>query len=119
MSWSNNPQFSWRNFEGVLSGNSFVEDVLAGHEYPGSRRRGELDDPIFTLPTNTVPYAELHCHSNFSFLDGVSHPEELAYQAAALGLNGLALTDHDGFYGVVRFANAAKKCGLATVFGAE
>ena len=64
-------------------------------------------------------YAELHCHSNFSFLDGASHPEELAEEAARLGLAALAITDHDGFYGVVRFAEAARPLGLATVFGAE
>jgi error-prone DNA polymerase len=64
-------------------------------------------------------YAELHCHSNFSFLDGASHPEELAEEAARLGLSALALTDHDGFYGVVRFAEAARAVGLPTVFGAE
>ena len=67
----------------------------------------------------SVPYAELHCHSNFSFLDGASHPEELATEAARLGLEALALTDHDGFYGVVRFAEAARAVGLPTVFGAE
>jgi error-prone DNA polymerase len=64
-------------------------------------------------------YAELHCHSNFSFLDGASHPEELAEEAARLGLAALALTDHDGFYGVVRFAETARPLGLPTVFGAE
>src|SRR5690606_21176913 len=67
----------------------------------------------------TTPYAELHCHSNFSFLDGASHPEQLAEEAARLGLEALALTDHDGLYGVVRFAEAAKAVGLKTVFGAE
>ena len=61
----------------------------------------------------SVPYAELHCHSNFSFLDGASHPEELATEAARLGLEALALTDHDGFYGVVRFAEAARAVGHA------
>jgi error-prone DNA polymerase len=66
-----------------------------------------------------VPYAELHCHSNFSFLDGASHPEDLAEEAARLGLESLAITDHDGFYGVVRFAEAARAVGLPTVFGAE
>jgi len=66
-----------------------------------------------------VPYAELHCHSNFSFLDGASHPEELVEEADRLGLEALALTDHDGYYGVVRFAEAARVVGLATVFGAE
>src|SRR5258707_7710447 len=67
----------------------------------------------------SVPYAELHCHSNFSFLDGASHPEELAEEAARLGLEALAITDHDGFYGVVRFAEAAREVGLPTVFGTE
>src|SRR5438034_11487419 len=64
-------------------------------------------------------YAELHCHTNFSFLDGASHPEELAVEAARLGLAGLAVTDHDGLYGAVRFALAARECTLPTVFGAE
>jgi error-prone DNA polymerase len=66
-----------------------------------------------------VAYAELHCHTNFSFLDGASHPEELAVEAARLGLAALAVTDHDGFYGVVRFAEAAREVGMPTVFGTE
>ncbi len=64
-------------------------------------------------------YAELHCHSNFSFLDGASYPEELVAEAARLELGALALTDHDGLYGVVRFAEAAKEVGVPTVFGTE
>ncbi len=67
----------------------------------------------------SVPYAELHCHSHFSFLDGASAPEALAEEACRLGLEALALTDHDGFYGVVRFAEAARELGLPTVFGSE
>ncbi|MHB1930771.1 MAG: PHP domain-containing protein, partial [Acidimicrobiales bacterium] len=67
----------------------------------------------------TERYAELHCHSNFSFLDGASHPHELVAEAARLGLTALAVTDHDGLYGAVRFAEAARDAGLATVFGAE
>src|ERR1035441_1476356 len=76
-------------------------------------------------PTNeqtspkTMTYAELHTHSNFSFLDGASHPEELAAEAVRLGLSALALTDHNGLYGVVRFAEAARAFGLRTVFGSE
>ena len=66
-----------------------------------------------------MAYAELHCHSNFSFLDGASHPEELAEEAARLELEALALTDHNGLYGVVRFAEAAAALGLRTIFGAE
>ncbi len=64
-------------------------------------------------------YAELHAHSDFSFLDGSSDPEELVAEAHRLGLDALALTDHHGFYGVVRFAEAARACGLPTVFGSE
>ena len=64
-------------------------------------------------------YAELHAHSGFSFLDGASDPEELVAEAARLQLSGLALTDHHGLYGVVRFAEAARAFGLPTVFGCE
>ena len=67
----------------------------------------------------STPYAELHCHTNFSFLDGASHPEELVEEAVRLGLEALAVTDHDGCYGVVRFAEAARALGLPTVFGSE
>jgi len=66
-----------------------------------------------------VEYAELHAHSAFSFLDGASQPEEMVSQAAQLGLSALALTDHDGFYGVVRMASAAREMGLASVMGTE
>ncbi len=64
-------------------------------------------------------YAELHAHSAFSFLDGASQPEELVIEAAGLGLSAMALTDHDGLYGVVRFAEAARAVDLPTVYGAE
>ena len=61
-------------------------------------------------------YAELHCHTNFSFLDGASHPEDLVAEAVRLGLTGLAVTDHDGLYGAVRFSGIA--C-LVSVEGGE
>ncbi len=66
-----------------------------------------------------VEYAELHAHSAFSFLDGVSPPERLVTEAVRLGLSGLALTDHDGFHGAARFAEAAEGTGLPTIFGSE
>ncbi|WP_135850073.1 DNA polymerase III subunit alpha [Serinibacter arcticus] len=66
-----------------------------------------------------VPYAELHTHSAFSFLDGANQPEELVAEAVRLGLEGLAITDHDGLHGVVRFSQAARAVGLPTVIGAE
>ena len=64
-------------------------------------------------------YAELHCHSNFSFLDGASDPEELVKVASSLGLSAIAITDHNGLYAVPRFASAARLCGLPTIYGAE
>ena len=64
-------------------------------------------------------YAELHCWSNFSFLEGASHPEELVEHGATLGLTALALTDRDGLYGQVRFAKAARNMPLGTIVGAE
>ena len=64
-------------------------------------------------------YVELHCHSAYSFLDGASHPEELAARAAALGYPALALTDHDGVYGSLEFAHAAKELGVRPITGAE
>src|SRR6478735_5995125 len=76
-------------------------------------------DTVAIPMVDTSVYAELHCHTNFSFLDGASHPEELAEEAARLGLAGLAVTDHDGLYGAVRFALAAREHDLPTVFGAE
>ncbi len=64
-------------------------------------------------------YVELHCHSAYSFLDGASLPEELAVQAAGLGYEALALTDHDGVYGSLEFAHAAKEFGVRPLTGAE
>ena len=64
-------------------------------------------------------YAELHCHTNFSFLDGASHPEDLVERAIELGYEALAVTDHNGFYGVSRFWQAAKESGLPTIYGVE
>lgn len=64
-------------------------------------------------------YAELHCHSTFSLLDGASEPEALVARAQALGFHALALTDHDDVGGAVRFATAARAAGLPGILGAE
>jgi DNA polymerase III alpha subunit len=69
-------------------------------------------------PTMTV-YAELHCHTNFSFLDGASAPDDLAERAAELALSGLAVTDHQGLYGIVRSTAAFEEAGLRPVVGIE
>jgi error-prone DNA polymerase len=67
----------------------------------------------------TVGYVELHAHSAYSFLDGASAPEELAARAAELGYDALALTDHDGVWGAMEFAQACKAFGVRPIVGAE
>jgi PHP domain len=116
----------WSQLEAVLSGRpearELVVDPLAGDggDSPAwTRHREAYQAPTLVRGTSAVEYVELHCHTNFSFLDGASHPEELVEEAYRLGLSGLAVTDHDGLYGVVRFADAARELGLPTVFGAE
>ncbi|MGA5300727.1 error-prone DNA polymerase [Nucisporomicrobium flavum] len=121
-----NPRMSWGELEKTLTGQRHlhVVDPLAvdgdGGDSPAwSRKRQPYEAPALIRSVGEDRYAELHCHTNFSFLDGASHPEELAEEAARLGLTGLAVTDHDGFYGVVRFSQAARELGLPTIFGAE
>ena len=64
-------------------------------------------------------FAELHCLSNYSFLRGASHPEELVKQAHALGYSAIALTDECTYAGLVKAHMAAKACGIKLIIGAE
>src|SRR4029453_5942229 len=138
-----NPDIPWHELERRLSGREpgkpgkgtdgwgtgvpdapLVVDPIAvepdGADSPRRSRKGPPSKaPALIRTPAKIAYAELHCHTNFSFLDGASHPEELAEEAARLGLTGLAVTDHDGFYGVVRFSEAARDLDLPTIFGAE
>ncbi|AXE38316.1 error-prone DNA polymerase [Acidipropionibacterium virtanenii] len=111
-----NPPISWSELEHRIQGGAPTE----GSDGPAYSRRRR---PVTRHPTPpagpVVPYAELHCHSHYSFLDGASSPEELVHRAVELGLEALALTDHDGLYGVVRMAEAAEAYGLPTIIGAE
>jgi error-prone DNA polymerase len=121
MGWRN-PPVPWHELEARLSDGRVRQARGDGGDSPAwSYKRAEYEPPSgLTRHTGSrIPYAELHCHSNFSFLDGASHPEELVEEAVRLGLDALALTDHDGMYGVVRFAEAAAAVGLPTIFGAE
>ncbi len=71
------------------------------------------------MPRPVPIYAELHCHSALSLLDGASLPETLAERAAELGYPALAITDHDEMGGVVRFGTACKTVGIGGILGAE
>ncbi|MEO1996702.1 MAG: error-prone DNA polymerase [Planctomycetaceae bacterium] len=68
---------------------------------------------------STTRYAELHCLTNFSFLNGASHPEELVIRAAEIGLSALAVTDRNSLAGVVRAYRAARVHGMRLVIGSE
>ncbi|TCO51622.1 error-prone DNA polymerase [Kribbella antiqua] len=124
----NNPPIKWSELERKLSDRSRPDShggrpvTADGGDSPAwSQHRGPYvpHRPKQRPATDVVPYAELHVHSNYSFLDGASQPEALVETAVELGLHALALTDHDGFYGAARFAEAASAYGLPTVFGAE
>lgn len=130
MGWDN-PPIPWSELERKLSNRSRppapadeLLDADGGDGPAWSRHRPPYDPDPADKPRRpdgpVVPYAELHCHSYYSFLDGASSPEQLVEESVRLGLNALALTDHDGFYGVVRMAEAAEEYDeLQTVFGAE
>jgi error-prone DNA polymerase len=114
----------WSRLEAVLSGRPgagppVIDPLAADEDFPASHERGRYEAPPLHRGESSVDYVELHAHTNFSFLDGASHPEELAEEAYRTGLSGLAVTDHDGLYGVVRFAESARELGIRTVFGAE
>jgi error-prone DNA polymerase len=115
-----NPPVPWRELQRRMSWRA------AGQPPQAPPRPAEPASPggPAPRPTASVPWAELHCHSSFSFLDGAATPGELVAEAAGLGLEVLALTDHDGMYGVPQFAQAAARLRdqgikLGTVFGAE
>jgi len=114
MGW-NNPAIPWKELERRLSAKPGSDDA------PVSRRKRLKSIDVAPPERPGTPYAELHCHSAFSFLDGASGPAELVVEAIRLGLHGLALTDHDGFYGAPLFAEAARLHPAAprTVYGAE
>lgn len=128
MGWHNGPP-SWAEMERVLNSRPRGKPRRSGLplEPPGdggdspawSRKRGAYQPEGVRRSGSSVPYAELHAHSAYSFLDGASTPEELVEEAARLDLRAIALTDHDGLYGVVRFAEAARELDMSTVFGAE
>src|SRR3954469_24442814 len=76
-------------------------------------------NPPAAVARPAVPYAELHCRTNFTFLEGASHPHELVERAAELGYTALAVTDRESVAGVVRAHVAAKETRLKLLVGTE
>ena len=119
-----NPVVPWREVNKRLSwaDGSATPAPRPIHTWTGYSTRRVPD--LQPAPTDAQPWAELHCHSAYSFLDGASEPDQLVAEAIRLGVEVLAVTDHDGMYGAARLAEAArwaKELGgeIATVFGAE
>ncbi|MFF4598039.1 error-prone DNA polymerase [Amycolatopsis sp. NPDC001319] len=115
----------WAELERIAAGRAPVRGD-GGDSPAWSRKREGYRAPERLRPwadveadVRRVPYAELHLHSYFSFLDGVASPEALVEEAVRLGLDALVLTDRDGMYGAVRFAEAAREVGVRTGYGAE
>src|SRR5438876_3388350 len=122
MGW-HNPPIPWHELHRRMSGAPVHKKLQGdGGDAPGwTRRRGAYQKApqVNLIHRGRAPrYAELHAHSSFSHLDGASTPEQFVEAALALGLSGLAITDHDGMYGLPRFAWAAED-RLPTVLGAE
>ncbi|TFV99119.1 error-prone DNA polymerase [Leifsonia flava] len=121
----NNPPIPWSELERTLSASRRPGAPVAGDggDSPAwsHKRQPYRPRPLEPASTETVvPYAELHVHSTFSFLDGASPPEQLLEEAKRLGLVGIGITDHDGLYGVVRLAETAESHPeVKTIFGAE
>src|SRR5262245_31566883 len=123
MGWDN-PPLPWRELQRRLSWGTGEPAGDAEPGRPEPRAVTRLPAPA-PADSQLPPWAELHCHSSYSFLDGASSPAELVAEAARRGLEALAITDHNGMYGVPQFAQAAAKLTdqtgvtLGTVFGAE
>ncbi len=133
MGWDN-PPVPWREFERRLSwrqegDKAALSDLNAGAEGqgatgqdgrgPGEGVAGQGVAGQGARAEPWLPWAELHCHSAYSFLDGASDPEKLITEATALGLSAIAITDHDGMYGVPQFAQAAARVRRRTAAGEE
>ena len=122
MRFNGGAPLSWSRLERILSGRPGPEPVPIGHTgTPAGGAYGSVsrDVPAARRRQATVPFAELHAVSSYSFLGGASEPEDLVDRAAELGLSAVGLLDRDGFYGAVKFAEAAAAAGIDTVFGAE
>src|SRR5436309_6290026 len=100
---------------------SVVSGIVVGRRKARRGISGFIDGPlVHTAAMTQGPlYAELHCHSAYSFLDGASPPDELLAAAHRYGYPALALTDRNGVYGSLAFAHAAQPLGLQAITGAE
>ncbi len=132
MRFNGGEPLSWSRLEAILSGRPVQVPAPVAHTgTPAGLVYAPADGTSATTATlaapaapttptvPTVEFAELHAVSSYSFLGGASEPEALVERAVQLGFSALGVLDRDGFYGAVKFAEAAASAGLPTVFGAE
>src|SRR5699024_631197 len=104
---------------------SRIERILSGRRGPTPRTVYDVTEKVSegvhrqAKRRAQVPFAELHAISCYSFLTGASEPEEIVERAVELGLEAVAIVDRDGFYGLMKFAEAAALQNLPTVYGVE
>ncbi|MFC9326124.1 error-prone DNA polymerase [Kitasatospora sp. NPDC057015] len=117
MGFTSHPTTSWRDLHRAMTGSPPTGDRTVV-SFPGPASDASPVPPSAERHEG-IGWAELHVHSSFSFLDGASDPADLVAEAARLGIEALAITDHDGFYAAAVLAAEARRVGVATVFGAE
>lgn len=118
MEWNGGGSFngrplSWSKLERILSDKKVEPLRPVLHEPDAQAPSSDMQGAV------AVPFAELHATSSYNFLTGASDPSDVVVQAKKLGLVALSVMDRDGFYGAVRFAEAAAEAGMHTVYGAE
>ncbi|MFE0457803.1 error-prone DNA polymerase [Kitasatospora sp. NPDC058965] len=121
MGFTNHPTTPWRELQrrmGTPAGPGVGDGGRTVIPFPGPKAAAPPEPPAAVRPDGTG-WAELHVHSSFSFMDGASSVEDLVAEAARLGIETLAVTDHDGLYGAAVLAGEARRAGINTAFGAE
>nr|BFD96318.1 error-prone DNA polymerase DnaE2 [Kitasatospora sp. Xyl93] len=120
MGFTNHPHTPWNELHRRLAGAPPGPGGRTVVPFPGTAPSTKPAPPARPASPPTGPdWAELHVHTTYSFLDGASDPAALVDEAARLGIETLAVTDHDGLYAAAVFAAEARRTGISTVFGAE
>ena len=106
---------SWAGFEAHRR----EQEATVANDTPRSTAPRERTPAVPLAVLDSVPYVELHAHSNYSLLDGASSIDEMVFEAVRQGHRALALTDHEAMYGSMEFAQAAREAGLRAITGLE
>ncbi|WP_033354285.1 error-prone DNA polymerase [Kitasatospora aureofaciens] len=119
MGFTSHPHTPWSELHRRLAGTPAADGDHTVVPFPAKTPAGPNAVPPKPAAAAGQAWAELHVHSSYSFLDGASDPADLVAEAGRLGVETIAVTDHDGLYAAPALATAARAAGLRTVFGAE